>query len=178
MSWYCEVAPGHPFHGPYHDNEYGFPLESDAELLERLALEINQAGLSWLTILKKRDALRHAFEGFDVDRVAAYGDADEDRLLADSSIIRNRGKIRAVIENARRVQALSASHGSFAAWLEAHHPRPREEWVGLFKTTFVFTGGEITTEFLTSVGYLPGAHHRDCPVFARIAQLKPPWMRA
>jgi DNA-3-methyladenine glycosylase I len=178
VSWYCEVAPGHPFHGPYHDNEYGFPLESDAELLERLALEINQAGLSWLTILKKRDALRHAFEGFDVDRVAAYGEADEDRLLADSSIIRNRGKIRAVIENARRVQALGASHGSFAAWLEAHHPRPREEWVGLFKTTFVFTGGEITTEFLTSVGYLPGAHHRDCPVFARIAQLKPPWMRA
>lgn len=178
MSWYCEAAPGHPVHGPYHDNEYGFPLEGDAELLERLALEINQAGLSWLTVLKKRDALHRAFAGFDVDRVAAYGEADEERLMADSSIIRNRGKIRAVIENARRVQALGASHGSFAAWLAAHHPRQGEEWVGLFKATFVFTGGKVTTEFLMSIGYLPGAHSRDCPVFARIARLGPPWMRA
>ncbi|MEE9141027.1 MAG: DNA-3-methyladenine glycosylase I [Alphaproteobacteria bacterium] len=178
MSWYCDVAPGHPFHGPYHDDEYGFPLAGEAELFERLALEINQAGLSWLTILKKRDGLRRAFEGFDVDRVAAYGEAEEARLLADASIIRNRRKVRAVAENARRVRKLRESHGSFAGWLEGHHPRSRQSWVRLFKGTFVFTGGEITSEFLISIGYLPGAHRRDCPVYARIARLGPPWMRA
>ena len=79
MSSYCDVAPGHEWHGPYHDHQYGFPLTGDDELLERLALEINQAGLSWLTILKKRDAFHRAFEGFDPDRVAAYGDAERAR---------------------------------------------------------------------------------------------------
>jgi DNA-3-methyladenine glycosylase I len=106
---YCDVAPGHPVHAPYHDHEYGFPLEGDDELLERLALEINQAGLSWLTILKKRDAFRAAFHGFDVDRVAAYGEEDRARLLADAGIIRNRLKVDAVIENARRIQQLARS---------------------------------------------------------------------
>jgi DNA-3-methyladenine glycosylase I len=177
MSTYCDVAPGHEWHGPYHDNEYGFPLTGDDELLERLALEINQAGLSWLTILKKRDAFRRAFDGFDVDRVASYGDADRERLLADAGIIRNRLKVDAVIENARRIQAIRASHGSFAAWLDAHHPRSKEEWVKLFKRTFRFTGGEIVGEFLMSTGYLPGAHREDCPVHARIVALGPAWAR-
>src|SRR5690349_17487339 len=74
MSGYCDAAPGHEFHGPYHDNEYGFPLRSDRELFERLILEINQAGLSWLTILRKREGFREAYSGFDIDAVAAYGD--------------------------------------------------------------------------------------------------------
>src|SRR4051795_6539331 len=100
MSGYCDAAPGHPFHGPYHDHQYGFPLRGDNELLERLALEINQAGLSWLTMLKKREGFRAAFDHFDVDRVAAYGDAERARLLADAGIIRNRLKVDAVIENA------------------------------------------------------------------------------
>jgi DNA-3-methyladenine glycosylase I len=167
MSGYCISAPGHPWHGPYHDHEYGFPLRGDDELLERLALEINQAGLSWLTMLKKREGFRVAFDHFDVDRVAAYGDAERARLLADAGIIRNRLKVDAVIENARRIQQLRASHGSFAGWLDAHHPRSKEAWVKLFKRTFRFTGGEIVGEFLMSTGYLGGAHAADCPVYER-----------
>lgn len=178
MPGYCEAAPGHPWHGPYHDTEYGFPLEDESELLERLALEINQAGLNWLTMLKKRAAFRDAFAGFAVDRVAAFGARDRKRLLADAGIIRNRLKIDAVIENARRIRAMRASHGSFADWLAAHHPRDKAEWVKLFKQTFLFTGGEITGEFLMSIGYLPGAHREDCPVYARIAKMRPPWMQA
>ena len=174
---YCDAAPGHPFHGPYHDSEYGFPVGDETALFERLALEINQAGLSWLTILKKRAAFRAAFGGFEVDRVAAYGEAERARLLADADIIRNRLKIDAVIENARRVQALRRTHGSFAGWLDAHHPLSRDQWVKLFKKTFLFTGGEIVGEFLMSTGYLPGAHRPDCPVHARILALDPPWRR-
>jgi len=164
-------------HALYHDDEYGFPASVESVLFERLVLEINQAGLSWLTILKKRTAFRAAFADFDVDRVAAFGQADLDRLLADSGIIRNRLKIEAAAENARRIQALRKSHGSLAAWLDAHHPRSLQEWTRLFRQTFRFTGGQIVNEFLMSVGYLPGAHEPDCPVFARILDLSPPWAR-
>ncbi|MGH9366280.1 MAG: DNA-3-methyladenine glycosylase I [Thermoanaerobaculia bacterium] len=173
---YCEIAPGDPFHGPYHDREYGFPIRRDDRLLERLALEINQAGLSWLMILKKKPAFRRAFQGFLPEVVAAYGARDRRRLLSDAGIVRNRLKVDAVIENARRVLALRESHGSFARWLDAHHPRRPEEWAALFRETFRFTGGEIVREFLVSTGYLPGAHHRRCPVFAEVARREPPWM--
>lgn len=175
---YCDVAPGHPHHGPYHGTEYGFPSSDDRVLFERLVLEINQAGLSWLTILKKREAFRAAFDGFDIDRVAAYGEAERERLLADPGIVRNRLKIDAAIENARRIVALRASHGSFDGWLRAHHPLGKTDWVRLFKRTFRFTGGEITGEFLMSLGYLPGAHQRECPVWAAVAAVEPPWMTA
>ena len=111
---YCRFAPGDPVHGLYHDTEYGFPTEDEGVLFERLMLEINQAGLSWATILKKRAAFRAAFADFAVDRVAAFGAAEIERLLADPGIIRNRLKIEAAIENARRIQALRRSHGSFA----------------------------------------------------------------
>jgi DNA-3-methyladenine glycosylase I len=174
---YCAVAPGHPWHGPYHDREYGFPVRDERRLFERLVLEINQAGLSWLTILQKRKGFLAAYDGFDPERVAAYGARERARLLADASIIRNRLKIEAAIENAQRLLSLRETHGSFAAWLDAHHPRAEVEWVKLFKTTFRFTGGEITREFLLSTGYLPGAHRRSCPVFARIVGKRPPWMR-
>jgi DNA-3-methyladenine glycosylase I len=174
---YCDIAPGHPFHGPYHDDEYGFPIADDNTLFERLVLEINQAGLSWLTILKKRDNFRAAFADFDIDRVARFTDKRRERLLKDSGIIRNRLKINAAIENARRIIQLRKSHGGFAAWLDAHHPRSKDEWVRLFKKTFVFTGGEITSSFLLSCGYVEGAHDQSCPVFAKIARLEPPWMR-
>jgi DNA-3-methyladenine glycosylase I len=174
---YCRIAPGHPVHGRYHDGEYGFPTSEESVLFERLVLEINQAGLSWLTILKKREAFRAAFADFDVDRVAAFGPADTDRLLTDSGIIRNRLKIEAAAENARRIQILRKSHGSLAGWLEAHHPRSPQEWTRLFRQTFRFTGGQIVNEFLMSVGYLPGAHEPDCPVFGRILDLSPPWAR-
>ncbi|MFI5021938.1 MAG: DNA-3-methyladenine glycosylase I [Alphaproteobacteria bacterium] len=176
-SHYCDVAPGHEWHGAYHDEEYGFPLAGERELFERLALEINQAGLNWLTMLKKREGFRRAFHGFEVDRVARFGKRQKARLLADPGIIRNRLKVAAVIENAKRIRGLRESHGSFAAWLAGHHPREKDEWVKLFKETFVFTGGEITGEFLMSIGYLAGAHRESCPVFKRIARLSPPWMR-
>lgn len=173
---YCLIAPGHPYHGPYHDLEYGFPIREDDALFERLVLEINQAGLSWLTILKKREHFREAFDGFDIDTVAAYGPKERARLLNDQRIIRNRLKIDAVIENARRLQSIREDHGSFADWLDAHHPLLKLEWVKLFKRTFRFTGGEITGEFLISTGYLSGAHDQRCPVFKRVAKRRPPWM--
>lgn len=172
---YCLAAPGNPLHGPYHDGEYGFPARDEAVLFERLVLEINQAGLSWATILRKRAAFRAAFADFAVDRVAAFGEDDVARLMADPGIIRNRLKIAATIDNARRIQELRREYGSFAAWLDAHHPRSREEWVKLFKRTLRFTGGEIVNEFLMSLGYLDGAHVASCPVYARIAALSPPW---
>jgi DNA-3-methyladenine glycosylase I len=174
---YCRIAPSHPFHGPYHNAEYGFPAREDQVLFERLALEINQAGLSWLTVLKKRAAFRAAFKDFDIDKVAAFGPADVERLMEDPGIIRNRLKIEAVIENAKRLQAIRASHGSFAEWLDVHHPLPRERWLKLFKETFRFTGGEIVGEFLMSLGYWKGAHVPSCPVYAQISKLAPPWQK-
>ncbi len=172
---YCAAAPGHPFHGPYHDKEYGFPERDDAVLFERLVLEINQAGLSWLTMLKKRTAFAKAFAGYDIDKVAAFGPDDIARLLADPGIVRNRLKVAAVIDNAQRLRKLRDDYGSFAGWLDAHHPLGKDEWVKLFRLTFRFTGGEIVNEFLMSLGYLPGAHDAACPVYKVIRRLNPPW---
>jgi DNA-3-methyladenine glycosylase I len=177
MATYCDVAPGHPYHGPYHEKEYGFPIRNDSRLFERLVLEINQAGLSWLTILKKRESFRAAFDGFDIDRVAAYGKRERSRLLRDAGIIRNQLKIDAAIENARRIVEIRDRSGSFAKWLDAHHPLEKDDWVKLFKKTFLFTGGEITGEFLLSTGYLRGAHVIGCPIYSRIVKKNPPWMR-
>lgn len=176
MSSYCGFAPSHPVHAPYHATEYGFPLRDDRALFERLLLEINQAGLSWETILKKREGFRLAYDGFDLQRVANYGDADRARLLADPGIIRNRLKVDAAIHNAGVILRLVETHGSFAGWIDAHHPLDKADWVKVFKKTFRFTGGEIVNEFLMSTGWLPGAHRADCPVYARIAALSPPWM--
>ena len=168
---YCYVANVDPLHQPYHDHEYGFPVSSDEALFERLILEINQAGLSWATILRKREGFRAAYRGFDIDTVAAFDAADVARLLADPGIIRNRLKVEAAIANARKLQEIRAAEGSFHAWLRRRHPLPKDEWVKLFKRTFRFTGGEIVGEFLMSTGYLPGAHHPNCPVGHRIAAL-------
>ncbi len=177
VSTYCDFAPGHPLHGPYHDREYGFPLQGDDELFERLLLEINQAGLSWELMLKRRELFRAAYSGFSIKAVAAYGDVDVFRLLADPGVIRNRLKVEAAIANARTIIGLQQSHGSFGAWLAAHHPRDKAAWVKLFRKTFKFTGGEIVNEFLMSIGYLPGAHRETCPVYSRIKRLKPAWMQ-
>src|SRR5207247_7873503 len=113
-----------------------------------------------------------------VDRVAAFGATEVERLLADPGIIRNRLKIEAAAENARRIQALRQSHGSFALWLAAHHPRSPEAWTQLFRRTFRFTGGLIVGEFLMSIGYLPGPHDTDCPDFPRILGRSPHWATA
>ena len=177
MSSYCEFAAGHPLHGPYHDHEYGFPLTDEAALFERLVLEINQAGLSWELMLKKREGFRRAYDGFSVDAVASYGEAEVARLLADAGIVRNRLKVAAAIHNAQVIQAMRASHGGFHGWLQAHHPRDKAAWVTLFGRTFRFTGGEIVGEFLMSTGYLPGAHRDTCPVQARVRAAGPAWLR-
>ncbi len=167
-----------PWNREYHDTEYGFPIQGDSALFERLILEINQAGLSWLTILRKRKAFEAAYAGFDVQRVAAFDEEDRERLLHDAGIIRNRLKIEAAIANARVVAELSRTHGSFANWLDATHPAALDDWKKLFKKTFFFTGGEIVREFLLSTGYLPNAHDQDCPVYQRILKLKPAWQSA
>ncbi len=179
MASYCRFVSEHPeqrLHRAYHDTHYGFPLKDDAALFGRLVLEINQAGLSWNTILNKQEAFHRAYDGFDIATVAKYGEAERGRLLSDAGIIRNRLKINAAIENARRILALGAEFGSFQGWLNAHHPGDLEAWTQLFKRTFLFTGGEIVKEFLMSTGYLPGAHDQDCLIYAEIQALGAPWM--
>jgi DNA-3-methyladenine glycosylase I len=180
MTSYCDYCNSHPedtFNRTYHDTEYGFPLKDDNLLFERLILEINQAGLSWITILKKAENFRKAYDGFDIEKVANYSDIDRVRLLADAGIIRNRLKVNAAIVNAQKVRELQKEHSSFRAWLDANRELSKEEWVKLFKKTFVFTGGEIVNEFLMSTGYLAGAHDESCPTYRKVASLRPAWMR-
>lgn len=177
---YCDYCNSHPedtFNKNYHDTQYGFPIDDDNLLFERLVLEINQAGLSWITILKKADNFRKAYDKFKLEKVAKYTEEDRTRLLADAGIIRNRLKVNAAIVNAQRILELKKEYGSFKNWLDAHHPLTKDEWTKLFKKTFVFTGGEIVNEFLMSTGYLPGAHTKDCPIFKKVAVQKPAWMK-
>ena len=177
MTTYCDYCNSHPedtFNKVYHDTQYGFPLQDNHLLFERFILEINQAGLSWITILKKADNFRSAYSDFEIDKVASYGEADRVRLLNDPGIIRNRLKVNAAIENARRIQGLGNEYGSFKGWLDSHHPQSLESWTKLFKRTFIFTGGEIVREFLMSTGYLPGAYTSDCPIYKFVIARRPP----
>jgi DNA-3-methyladenine glycosylase I len=162
-------------HKEYHDKQYGFPIHNDNELFCRLILEINQAGLSWDIILKKQPTFRKAYHNFDIATVAAYKEKDRVRLLSDAGIIRNKLKVNAAIENAKVILQLQKEYGSFKKWLDANHPKTKEEWMKLFKKTFKFTGGEIVNEFLMSTGYLPGAHTKDCPVYTKVLKAKPAW---
>jgi len=162
-------------HKAYHDKLYGFPIHDDNELFCRLVLEINQAGLSWETILKKETTFRKAYDNFNIQIVAAYAESDRERLLADAGIIRNRLKVNAAIENAKTILRLQQEHGSFLKWLEHHHPKTKEEWVRVFKKTFKFTGGEIVNEFLMSIGFLEGAHTSGCAIHKAVLKSKPMW---
>ncbi len=162
-------------HKIYHDTQYGFPVEEDDELFCRLILEVNQAGLSWTTILKKQDSFRKAYHNFDIKIIAGYKEKDFERLMNDVGIIRNRLKINAAIENAKKILALQKDFGSFKNWLTRHHPSTKEEWTKLFKLTFKFTGGEIVNEFLVSTGYLSGAHDETCTVYKKVLNTKPMW---
>ncbi|MBW8687886.1 DNA-3-methyladenine glycosylase I [Chitinophaga rhizophila] len=177
---YCtaiEVMPAEKkaLHKAYHDHQYGFPIDDDNELFCRLVLEINQAGLSWETILRKEAQFRKAYSHFNVSKVAAYATADRERLLADAGIIRNRLKIDAAIENAKTILQLQKEQGSFKGWLEAHHPKTKEQWVKLFKKTFRFTGGEIVNSFLMSIGMLPGAHDKQCEIHEKAIKAGALW---
>ena len=165
-------------HKPYHDKLYGFPIEDDNELFCRLVLEINQAGLSWETILKKEAGFRKAYHNFNIKKVAAYTAADRERLLTDAGIIRNRLKVNAAIENAKKILQLQKEFGSFSKWLAHHHPKSKEEWVKLFKNTFKFTGGEIVNEFLLSIGVLEGAHTTNCKIYNKVVKAKPMWLKS
>ena len=140
-------------HRVYHDTQYGFPIDDDNELFGRLILEINQAGLSWNTILNKQENFRKAYDEFNIEKVAAYTEIDRARLLGDAGIIRNKLKVNAAI-----------------------HPLPKEEWVKLFQKTFKFTGGEITNEFLMSTGYLRGAHDESCKIYEATIVSRPKWV--
>ncbi len=164
----------------YHDAEWGVPVNDDRKLFERLALECFQAGLAWVTILRKRAAFRLAFDGFDPEKIARYDDGDRARLMADAAIVRNRAKIDATIGNAAALLALSAECGSFGAYLNARLPRPAPmlaasaEWsdvpastdesaalsVDLRRRGFRFVGTTIVYAFMQSVGlvddHLPG----------------------
>ena len=179
---YCNYIPtmkepSKSLHKNYHDNHYGFPIHDDNELFGRLIMEINQAGLSWESILKKEASFRQAYDNFNIKKVAGYTEADRKRLLADAGIIRNKLKVNAAIENAKTILALQKEFGSFEKWLEHHHPRTKDEWVKLFKKTFRFTGGEIVNKFLMSIGYLRGAHSETCPVHQQILKLGPMWKK-
>ena len=179
---YCQAIPfmnerDFAVHKNYHDKLYGFPIESDDELFCRLVLEINQAGLSWTTILHKEKNFRNSYSHFNVKKVAAYKYADIDRLLNDAGIIRNRLKVSAAIYNANEILKLKKEYGSFKNWLNRHHPQTKEAWVKLFKSVFHFTGGEIVNEFLMSTGYLPGAHDDNCPIYKKILLQKPAWKK-
>lgn len=179
--WYCNYIASLPdgekkeLNKNYHDSQYGFPIHDDNELFGRLILEINQAGLSWLTILKKQHNFRKAFDDFDIAKIASYGETERARLLADSGIIRNRLKIDAVIYNAGIITNLQKEHGSFENWLDKNHPLTKNEWVKLFKKHFKFVGGEIVNEFLVSIGYLKGAHTTTCPIYDIALKLNPKW---
>ena len=177
MQPYCQIARHHPVHRAYHDHDYGFPQKDEAILFERLVLEINQAGLSWLTILNKRDHFRRAYAAFDVDRVAAMQTSDIDRLMRNAGIVRQRRKITAAINNARAIQSLRTECGGFYRWLCHHHPQSEQQWVKQFRTLFQMTGPLVTREFLMSIGFLPGAHDPSCPIYQKIVHCKPMWLK-
>lgn len=175
---YCQairLMESDSVHCIYHDTQYGFPIQDDNELFGRLILEINQAGLSWTTILNKQDNFRKAYQQFNIKKIAGYKEKDRERLLQDAGIIRNRLKVDAAIHNANVILGLQKEHGSFKDWLNHHHPKTKIEWTTLFKKTFKFTGGEIVNEFLMSTGYLPGAHEESCGIYRKVLKSKPKW---
>lgn len=155
----------------YHDRHYGVPIKDDNELFGRLVMEINQAGLSWRTILLKEKGFRLAYDNFDIAKVARYKEKDIVRLLGEASIIRNRLKINAAIYNAQAIMRLQKDFGSFRKWLNAKGKElghDKTGWVKEFKNHFKFVGGEIVGEFLMSINLLPGAHGTECHRFRNV----------
>ena len=178
MHSYCKACLSgelSDLHVDYHAKVYGFPAASDDELFGRMILEISQAGLSWDTILKKKDSIREAHDDFHIERVAKYKEKDILRLLQNPGIIRMRRKIEAVISNAQVIRTLSDQEGSFMEWMNSQGPFSLDEWRKLFKKTFRFMGNEITKEFVHGTGFHKGAHSEDCPIYAVTIALNPPW---
>ena len=174
-SSYCEYVVNlkeENLHKIYHDTQYGFPILNDNELFGRLILEINQAGLSWTTVLKKQVNIQKAFSNFNINKIANYDEKDRIRLLNDKGIIRNKLKINAVIYNAQKIITIQKEYGSFHKWLSNFSSNNLSEWIILFKQNFKFTGDEITKEFLMSTGIIKGAHIPSCPIYIKQEKLK------
>jgi len=180
----CRWCGGAPEFVPYHDHEWGFPVSDDRRLFEKLSLEGFQSGLSWRTILNKREAFRAGFAGFDIDTVAAFGEADVNRLLADKGIVRHRGKIEAVINNAARAQELIAEAGSIAAFVwryEAKEPAPPQSQTtspesialskALKKRGWKFVGPTTVFAFMQAMG-LVNDHQEGCIARKRAAEMR------
>lgn len=188
----CVWCRATPFYQHYHDHEWGFPVGSDTRLFEKICLEGFQAGLSWLTILNKREAFRAAFAGFDMDKVAAFTEADEKRLVLDAGIVRHRGKIISTINNAKRAQALRQEFGSLAAYFWRYEPesgtRPSQithqtltsvttspESIALSKDLrkrgWSFVGPTTLYAFMQAMG-LVNDHLEACSARARVAQAR------
>ena len=177
---YCSYSRNLPednIHRIYHDTEYGFPLNSDNELFGRLILEINQAGLSWETILKKQNNFRKAFSFFDIKKIANYQHNDIKSLLENKGIIRNKLKINAIIYNANKIMKLKSQHGSFKKWLDQQQSLNLNSWLRVFKNEFKFIGKEIVNEFLISTSYIPGAHVKQCAIHKLIIKKNPIWLQ-
>ncbi len=181
----CAWAGSAPDYRTYHDTEWGFPIADDVRLFEKLSLEGFQSGLSWLTILRKREAFRAGFAGFDFRAVAEFGDADVARLLADAGIVRHRGKIEAVINNAGRAVELVAAEGSLAGYAWSFAPARRAQGIdratlaGLTSTAesaalatdlkrrgWRFVGPTTAYAFMQSMG-LVDDHLAGCAIRAR-----------
>jgi DNA-3-methyladenine glycosylase I len=188
----CAWCLGAPEYVRYHDDEWGLPVADDVRLFEKICLEGFQSGLSWLTILRKREAFRRAFAGFDFAAVARFGPADVRRLLADPGIVRHRGKIESTIANARRACALVEEAGSIAAWAWRFEPSPRERparvtaaWLRATTTTpastalskelrrrgFTFVGPTTMYAFMQAVG-LVDDHLDGCVARARVERAR------
>ncbi|WMT87791.1 DNA-3-methyladenine glycosylase I [Pelagibacterium sp. 26DY04] len=193
----CPWAGSDPLYQAYHDTEWGFPVTSDTRLFEKLCLEGFQSGLSWLTILRKRENFRAAFAGFDIDKVAAFDEPDIERLLADAGIVRHRGKIVSTINNARRAQALRDEFGTLAAYFWRFEPpadeRPADHsWEtlrtiattpasvrlskDLKKRGFTFVGPTTCYAFMQAMG-LVNDHMETCHCHAPIEALRTDFVR-
>ena len=161
-----------PDYVDYHDREWGFPVVDDRRLFEKLCLEGFQAGLSWLTILRKRENFRAAFAGFDYERVARFDDGDVARLLGDEGIIRHRGKIEATINNARRALELAATEGSLAAYVWRFEGESAEALSKhLKKRGWRFVGPTTVLSFMEAMG-LVNHHVEGCAIRPAVLQAR------
>jgi DNA-3-methyladenine glycosylase I len=187
----CEWSGAAPEFLAYHDTEWGFPVGDDRRLFEKLSLEGFQSGLSWRTILAKRENFRAAFDGFDFHRVAGYTDRDVERLLGDAGIVRHRGKIEAVINNARRAEELQERHGSLAAFTWGYEPDPAD-WPGpervstspasvalskdLRKQGWKFVGPTTVYAFMQAMG-LVDDHIEECAIRPEVERAREAFKR-
>jgi DNA-3-methyladenine glycosylase I len=180
----CRWSGGAPEFLGYHDTEWGFPVADDHRLFEKLCLEGFQSGLSWRTILAKRDNFRAAFHDFDFDRIARFTRRDVERLLKDEGIVRHRGKIEAVIDNARRAQELVKQEGSLAAFIWRYEPdrsaKPQTasasaESVALSKALkkhgWKFVGPTTVYAFMQAMGLI-NDHVDDCVIRAKVERAR------